>query len=301
MTTQQSNDMNDTPIYQGIRGDQFRSFIRNLLKIGRIKEKYIDILTDKEGMEEYAKAFTSITADEENNYEYYEQMGDAFAGNFLVMYFHRRFPGLRHANGVKIVARLKILYGSKQKFWGLARQLGFWKYISASEHFRTTKMKPVLEDVYEAFLGVTNWLLDMKVKMGIGYPFVYNIQQAIFDEMDVPLAYEGLFDAKTRLKELFDHEKTLGKLKYESTRKDDKSYTVIFGVDGKKKNVLGKGIGSLKKISEQNAAQDALKKLEKAGIKRDVLAYYSSIKKFPKQKALESGKLERIMGDDYEE
>jgi hypothetical protein len=43
---------------------------------------------------------------------------------------------------------------------------------------------------------------------GVGYAIVYTILKSIFDNMNISLKYEDLYDAKTRLKELCDMYKT---------------------------------------------------------------------------------------------
>lgn len=190
--------------YNGPRDKTFIDFIRTILVLGDMKEKYIDMLTDPKSMIEYAKAFTHDSVDESNNYQIYEQLGDVTANKFIVWYMYRRFPQLMCTSGVKVVARLRINYGSKQSFSGIADDLGFWPFISASTEIRDTKMKPLKEDTFEAFIGVTEFLLDSRVQNGVGNAIVYNILENIFNKKPISLAYEDLYDAKTRLKELFD-------------------------------------------------------------------------------------------------
>ena len=48
-------------------------------------------------------------------------------------------------------------------------------------------------------------MLDKAFRTGVGYAIVYDILTDIFNEMPMSLAYEDLYDAKTRLKETFDH------------------------------------------------------------------------------------------------
>ena len=172
-------------IYIGNRGVSFKSFIVKLLKKGNLQEKYIEKLTNDEGMKKYSAAFTSSFLDEEENYEVYEQLGDLTGNKFIVWYMYRRFPQLKCPAGVKVVARLRINYGAKQSFSEIARNLGFWPFISAPHDIRQRKMKPLLEDVFEAFLGVTESILDEEVRFGVGYAIVYDILASIFDEMDI--------------------------------------------------------------------------------------------------------------------
>ena len=60
--------------YNGPRDKTFIDFIRTILVLGDMREKYIDMLTDPKSMIEYAKAFTHDSVDESNNYQIYEQL-----------------------------------------------------------------------------------------------------------------------------------------------------------------------------------------------------------------------------------
>ena len=208
---------NLTTIYLGSRGQDFKNMIVGLLKRGNLKAKYIDLLTDEKSLLAYGQAFTAVTADKVDNYERFEQIGDVTANKFIVWYAYRRFPQLDCTDGVKVVARLRINYGAKQFFAPLGEQLGFWNFISAAEdgvernmYYRNKNKKDLLEDCIEAFIGCTEYLLDKAFRPGVGYGIVYDILASIFDEIDMSLRYEDLYDAKTRLKETFDSYKNLG-------------------------------------------------------------------------------------------
>jgi dsRNA-specific ribonuclease len=101
-----------TGIYLGSRGKDFKEFIAGLLRRGGLKSKYIKILTDADAMKIYACAFTSELVDEHNNYQVLEQIGDLAGNMFIVNYMYARFPDLENAEYVKIVARLRINYGA---------------------------------------------------------------------------------------------------------------------------------------------------------------------------------------------
>ena len=198
---------------------------------------------------------------------------------------YRRFPQLKCPEGVKIVARLRINYGAKQSFYELAEKLGFWCYISASVSERGSSMRALLEDVFESFVGVTEYLLDLHFERnGIGNLSIYNFLKSVFDELPISLRYKDLIDAKTRIKELFDHFNDLGVLEYVDVR-DDKIVTSelyrIVGGTGKKRKIggtrifLARGTGNLQSQSQQNAAMNALNLLEKNGyVKPGVEEFY---------------------------
>lgn len=215
-------------LYEGSRGEDFKEFIISLLKKGNLKDKYIKILTTEESMKKYEFAFTAESlVHPENNYECYEQMGDRAASHFMASYFFRRFPQLECSAGNKVVARLGINYGAKKSFSKISSDLGFWRFITCPENgnipkrkYRETHMKDLLEDVFEAFLGCTEKLLDEAFRQGVGYAIIYDILSNIFDKIPISLEYEDLMDAKTRLKETFDLSwiaAELGKLVYVNT------------------------------------------------------------------------------------
>ena len=263
-------------IYYGSRGGDLKNLIKSILIKGKIKEHYIDYLMTDESMKIYSDVFTSETADENNNYEVYEQMGDVLAGSFIIWYMYRRFPKLQCSEAVKIVARLKINYGSKNSFFPIAEKLGFWNYITASEENRNREKKPLLEDTLEAFIGATAFILDNKIKHGVGYAVVYEILKSIFDGMDISLKYENLYDPITRLKEIFDHFKpdTIG-VQVKNFSKEEKLTTFIISQNYQGKIVeLGRGVAAIKPDAEQKAATYAIEVLKRRGYFKPVAELY---------------------------
>lgn len=310
-------------IYLGSRGSDFKALISSLLRKGGLKSKYIEMLTDPEAMKIYGCAFTSELVDPVNNYQVLEQVGDLSGNKFIVNYMYERFPQLDCAEGVKVVARLRINYGAKESFCEIARKLGFWEFISATNDLRQRKMKPLLEDVFEAFLGATERILDSRKRVGVGYAIVHDILASIFNEMDISLRYEDLYDAKTRLKELFDlHESSLGPLVYKEQKQDMITFVTAFRVHGgkyaektdkfgnitvdKKRIVggkyikIGEGSAALKADGEQNAAAAALDLLKKQGWSKPVPSVYTRFNNASDEKeaSLDTQTIKKLWGSD---
>lgn len=208
---------------------------------------------------------------------------------------YRKFPQLNCPEGVKIVARLRINYGAKQCFSEIARQLGFWKFISATNEIRQHKMKSLLEDVFEAFLGATEMIMDNRKRIGVGYAIVYEILASIFDEMDISLKYKDLYDAKTRLKELIDTFPELGNIVYREEKEDLLTVSSIYLIKNNRQKFLGKGIASLKADAQQKAAKTSLIKLRNEGIKKKTPSIYKKIGNIKENKE-ESGFYETNSG-----
>lgn len=247
--------------------DPFTNLIRSLLIRGQLSPKYINILLNN--MRLYRQAFTSPSYDDNNNYEMYEQLGDATANKFLVWYFYRRFPQLATSKGIKLIARLKTTYMSKTTFARIADSLGFWPFIRASVQHKETERKSLLEDVFEAFIGVTETIIDNHFQTGIGYVIVQRILTDIFDKIDISLKYEDLYDPKSILKELFDFYKELGSLEYDYDQ-DTKEAKIYSKKENKQKVLIARAIGNLKPEAQQIASQIALDLLAKQGYKREV-------------------------------
>tara|TARA_B100000900_G_scaffold415388_1_gene445100 strand:- start:1367 stop:2212 length:846 start_codon:yes stop_codon:yes gene_type:complete len=263
--------------YFGSRGGDFRSLIESLLRRGKLNPKYYDTILGDGGLDLYSTAFTHPTIDEENNYEFYEMMGDATANCCIVWYINRCFPQLHCPGGVKMIARLKINLVSKRQFGDIGINLGLWPFVSATTDVKDTKMKQTLEDVFEAIIGVTQTLIDTRIKQGAGHSICYNMIESIYNEMVQPISlkYEHLFDAKTRLKETFDfpdYKQTLTTLKYSCQKNIEErmNYVTITAVINGRMTTIGNGTGPLKPTAEQHAAANALANLKRYGYDRPV-------------------------------
>jgi dsRNA-specific ribonuclease len=250
-------------IYEGLRGAR-ASMLRDLLST-RIPSSYVETLTDGVSMKTYHNAFTSETADPTNNYQMLEQLGDLTINKFIVSYMYDRFPKLKCRAGVKVAARLRINYGSKQFLSKLANDLGFWPYVAAADSERAACKMSLLEDTFEAFVGATEQLVDERIDGASGYPVTHVILASMFDKIDISLAYEDLYDAKTRLKELFDmHGSKLGALSYKDfvveKYRDGDSAPVIQkrSVIRQGGMVIGDATAALKGDAQQLAAAQGL-------------------------------------------
>jgi hypothetical protein len=232
--------------YIGDRGSSFDSLILSLLKKGKLSRSKISQVYDKDL---FSQIFTHPSISEQN-YEYYEFLGDLVVNKSIGQYLSRRFPQLRCPQGVRVLTRLKINLVSKKVLAEFAESLGFCDFISATMEYRMTKKKPMLEDCFEAFMGAVEQQIDEKCASrdkkdrptsGGGYRICYNIIQNILDTYPIcgglpdqngiqqgRLVYSDLVDAKTRLKELFDfHRVDLGKVKYISERDGTLCHTHI--------------------------------------------------------------------------
>jgi dsRNA-specific ribonuclease len=217
------------------------------------------IVSQPSSLREFQKAFTSSTIDPKFNYEVYEQLGDLSANKIVVQTMYERFPQLRNPEGVKVVARLRIKYVSKKQFSDFAFKLGFWDYVIATQDEKDRNRKSLLEDTFEAFIGCLETVIDQYYGIGAGFSVVYSFLNPIIIKLPMSLDRDQLFDAKTRLKEIFDKRRDLGRCIYETVRGEDKKFTTkVFVEKDGKRTLIGKGVAFLKLDAEQHGAQKAL-------------------------------------------
>jgi len=271
------NDMNEKlTFYYGLRNQSFKNLLWNILKKGKLKEHYINCLLTPEALAEYDKAFTSSTISSHvdptsgkievnkiisNNYETYEKLGDGIFDNFIGWYAFRRFGEVNNLEQVKLLHIIRSKYGSKKEFAPISESLGFWPYISSSVYARNHEKKKLLEDVFEAFLGVTSFILDKNFRNGVGYAICYDILSSIFDNIKFSTDFSEMIDYVTKLKQVFDKVKNV-RIEYQDRKIGDQIHIMIYqrAQNGEYK-VIGTGVSTNKKDAKQNAAENALKNL----------------------------------------
>ena len=185
----------------------FREFIQSILLSAGVSKSHVEEITDKEGMKEYTRSFTSKSFDPKNNYEAMELMGDVTCNKIVVWLYMRKFPDLFNAdkhsgsgmmNPVAIMARLKMNGVDKDTFSKFADQLGFYKWIRSSSEEKLER-KSLLEDTFEAFIGCTEWLIDNKYGLHTGYAVCYEILKPLVENVEIKFEKEDLYDNKSLL------------------------------------------------------------------------------------------------------
>lgn len=273
-------------VIYGIRGDNFKNLIKGILKMGNLKNKYIEKLVNDENIKLYDIAFTSKSANPVNNYEFFEILGDATLGNFIIYYCARRFPELNNAEGVKTLSNMKAEYGKKQFLAQLAERFNFFEYITATAGEKTTPLqktrnektrKDLLEDTFESFIGVTVYILDKEFVNGVGYAIAYNFLKEIYDIVEIKSDFQSLQHSITKLKEFFDPViySSIGKIDYITIPSIQPNIPnappplvnieVYFVSNKNKKIKLGNGSGPLKNAAKEAAAKNAMEFISKMG------------------------------------
>lgn len=269
-------------MFQGDRTENFSNLIHSLFRKAELKPEFIQLCLTPKNMKKFSNAFTSANCDRKNNYEYYEQLGDSTVNKFIVSYMYSRFPQLKSSEGVNIVARLKIKYGSKGQLNMIGERLNFWPFISTDAEERIKRKKNLLEDVFEAFFGcfeevINDTIHEIKNQFfQVGYDICFTLLSKIFDELYISIQYEALVDSKTRLKELFDEQRhRLSQLKYKDSYCFETNMFISQAFNNKK--LLGIGMSHKKKEARERAADKALALLAEQGIVKDVPQQYKNL------------------------
>lgn len=197
----------------------------------------------------------------DHNFEVNEHIGDGVMANFIGSYFLRRFPNLDTEEGVKTLARLKIVYGSRDVQSKIADSLGFFPHIVAHQDKKQLNTAKLLEDVFEAFLGYTQRLVDDFYSFpGAGFGVCYKFLQHQFDAMHISLAREDLYDAVTRLKEYVETSGLKAEILYpEEDAAAGKITKVVLRIPGKLDRQLARVQGTgAKQARKRIVAQKAL-------------------------------------------
>jgi dsRNA-specific ribonuclease len=185
-------DMADPQTGESLKAKML-SMITDILMIrGKLKPKYIvKLLAVPEVLVYYERAFTHKSYDVINNYEFLEFIGDGTVNNCTKWYISRKFNEYDlTAAPQEPLSRLMITIVQNKTLADIANKLGFWTFLRSSMLQRQSDMKDMLEDVFEAFIGATQWVIDQYIGMGAGYAICYNIIASILDEQDMIKKFE---------------------------------------------------------------------------------------------------------------
>ena len=217
----------------------------------------------------------------------------------MTFYLRKRFPEITTE---KWYTRLKHNLISGKILGHLAAEEGFEKFIRYGDDMKELKEHPeldknnsyekMLENVMEAFFGCIVIVIETRLKKshGTAIQICHFILRSFFDHIEISTRYEDVFDAVTRLKELYRAERRgllwpSGEVQLHKDGNIRKEGTYKFEVDvsgpvpvysatvygwplGDRKAIpqnrvmLSSGTGINKKDLKQKVAAEALKVLE---------------------------------------
>lgn len=269
----------------------WKQFVRTLLLNTALSEAFrTQLLRDEQCQRWFEEAFTHPSLDAENNYECYEILGDATVNKCIIWYIYHRFPQLQNCHGVKVIARLRINLVSRAFLSLLAEKLQLQLYIKIQQPVLASKMKTILEDVFEAFLGALELSVDRiaqrRRSCQTGYQICFRIMKRLLDTISISLQYESLFDPVTRLKETMDYLRThseekhlpegcIQSITYETQRLASfQTEICVYANVEDSKILLARTTGGVQDEVRQEAASQALMYLAEKGLEKPIPRYY---------------------------
>lgn len=199
-----------TSLIIGKRGKEYYDFIKNILvNDGTVsREQANAMLENEEIIGLFNACVTHKSVDSYNSYELLEFRGDKVSDFAYAKYIFHRFPKILNIGvkrSLKIAVKSVNYIRSKAFLSVAAEKMGFRQFVSVSAEFNNDdSMRPILEDVFEAFMGACDLAVLKFTGEDVGFIICYEIIKSIFDKMDISLKYEDIVDPVTRLKELAD-------------------------------------------------------------------------------------------------
>jgi ribonuclease-3 len=190
------------------------------------------------------------------SYETLEFLGDSILGSIITKYLYNRYTIHNQNEGFLTKLKIRFICGEQLAF--LSKQNNFNKFMIISKHIEDNcsgrKNEHILEDIFEAFIGAlyldsNNW--------DIVEQFIISNIESYIDIVDLIL-FDNNY--KDQLLRYLQHNYSVHP-KYETIKTNNDNFeSIIYRIDNENSEriEIGKGYGSTKKKSEQQAAKDSL-------------------------------------------
>lgn len=177
---------------------KFIEFVEGLLRRGLTQKSVHYLLYECEDrdryLEEIKRSFRHDSVSE-YNYEVDEHLGDAVLKHITVKYIDTRYADQKLSISVRSSLSQKMY--AKSQLSDIATELGFSPYIEADVDVADN----VKEDIFEAFLGAVEKIVDDVWGMGSGYKCLYNLMKTFWDTKDFDVSEDAVVAKKTQVKQ----------------------------------------------------------------------------------------------------
>jgi ribonuclease-3 len=223
----------------------------------------------------FESAFAHKSYEGHTDSELLKFIGDPSLDMCVIDYIHQRFPTLHDQ---RWMTHIRHSITSKGLFAKYAEELGFWEYIKyggyytisleASEDKQTNKKyHELLDSTLRSVLGALITISNKLFATGFGNTLVYNFLTYYLNGQDIGIGYEDIFDAKTRLNNLYRVMNWPSKNIYRTDQINEEDEKPLFQatVSGTPKGnpmILAIATNHSKAEAEQDAAQSALNYLK---------------------------------------
>lgn len=190
----------------------FENLIRTVLVRGKLSEKNIALLTTKSNLREFQNCFTHKSADPVNNLETYEWYGDVIINGFVCYYLREIYPDITNVGWLSKI-KGKMASG---KILGRLALAEFGKFAIYDEKMAYLRDHPemdednlfvkMFEDIVEALCGCIVITMQKEgFHHGTGVEICHNFLRTFYADLPISSKYEDVFDAVSRLKELYEN------------------------------------------------------------------------------------------------
>jgi len=200
---------------------EFRNAIQEILVRCKIRYSVIEsIISSNDKMQNFLSAFTHPSVDREFNYLLYNFLGNAVLDESIVFYLKYRFPRIQ---SVKWLTKIKHSITNRKLLASLVtmganspdklppRSIAkFIRYDAEfAEEIKDGGLKYVsfVENIMKALLGSIILTIEQypyPQPHGVGVQIAFYLIQSYFDSINISVKYENVFDAVSRLKELYE-------------------------------------------------------------------------------------------------
>jgi ribonuclease-3 len=212
----------------------------------------------------------------ENSYERLEFLGDAIIENIIVSYLYRRYPDQREG----FLSSLKVNFVNRITLGHLAKTIGLHEYLiigrTLDDLQNAREDDKILCDIFEAFIaaicldfnnskhGMMNSFLS-----GIGFQiaelFLINLIEDESSQIDITTFIMDDRNYKNKIvkliKRIHKYNPEFKVSKIDVNKSGETIYTIQL-INPKTKDIICEGQGNSIKKGEQNAAKNALIKME---------------------------------------
>lgn len=204
-------------------------------------------------------AFSHISADEKNNYEKFEFIGDAVLNLCIINYIFRNLQ----ETDIGELSRIKSYLVSKEILFRIGNENGIYRYIKYGKALTKGEIKNnkrIISDVVEALIGAIYTVVDYnkteKFILDLYNSYLKNIKDNDF------------LDFKSKLQMIVNKNFINILPEYKVVKTKGKEHKKVFFVEVSINNKkYGQGKGYTIKEAEQKAAKVAIKNLNKEGIR----------------------------------
>ena len=194
----------------------------------------------------------SVNMQPEFNNERLEFLGDSVLSTVMTDYVYRKYPTVNEG----FLTQLRSKITNRAFLNKLAIKLGFKDFVEYDKSIQLDNRPAnnLFGNALEAFIGA------IYIDKGYASAYQFVVKKCIDEHIDINSLEQEEDNYKGRLYELVQKDRKEIRFIMEETEDENhKIYTAFVIIDGKE---LGRGTGFKKKVAEQQAAEEAYKKMQ---------------------------------------